>query len=69
MMCTSSEIYLDLFVLYMGFSGSLCGKESASNVRDPGLISGLGRSLGEGNGYHSSILSWKILWTEEAGRL
>ena len=39
------------FVLYMGFSGGLCGKESASNVRDPGLISGLGRSLGEGNSY------------------
>ena len=39
------------FVLYMGFSGGLRGKESASNVRDPGLISGLGRSLGEGNGY------------------
>ena len=33
----------------MGFSGGLCGKESASNVRDPGLIPGSGRSLGEGN--------------------
>ena len=26
------------------------GKESACNVGDPGLIPGLGRSLGEGNG-------------------
>ena len=26
------------------------GKESASSARDPGLIPGLGRSLGEGNG-------------------
>ena len=27
------------------------GKESACNARDPGLITGLGRSSGEGNGY------------------
>ena len=27
------------------------GKESASNAEDPGLIPGLGRSSGEGNGY------------------
>ena len=24
---------------------------------------------GEGNGYHSSILAWEILWTEEPGGL
>ena len=29
---------------------SLDGKESAWNAGDPGLIPGLGRSLGEGNG-------------------
>ena len=33
-----------------GFPGSSDGKESACNVGDPGLISGSGRSLGEGNG-------------------
>ena len=27
------------------------GKESTCNAGDPGLIPGLGRSLGEGNGY------------------
>ena len=27
------------------------GKESACNARDPGVITGLGRSSGEGNGY------------------
>ena len=32
-----------------------------------GLIPGLGRSPGEGNGYHSNILAWKIPWTEEVG--
>ena len=35
----------------LGFPGGLDGKESACNVGDPGLISGLGRSSGEGNGY------------------
>ena len=30
---------------------------------------GLGRSPGGGNGTHSSILAWKILWTEEASGL
>ena len=35
----------------MGFSGSSDGKESACHVGEPGLIHGLGRSPGEGNGY------------------
>ena len=35
----------------LGFLGSLAGKEFAGNVGDPGLISGLGRSPGEGKGY------------------
>ena len=34
-----------------GFSGGSSGKESACNVGDPGSISGLERSPGEGNGY------------------
>ena len=33
----------------MGFPGDSNGKESACNAGDPGLISGLGRSPGEGN--------------------
>ena len=32
---------------------------------DPGSIPGSGRSPGEGNGSHSSILGWRIPWTEE----
>ena len=32
------------------FPGGSEGKESACNVGDPGLIPGLGRSPGEGNG-------------------
>ena len=98
----------------MGFPGSSVGKESACNAEDPSLISGLGRSAGEGIGYSlqyswaslvaqlvknplamqetwvqslgwedwlgdllwekgmatcSSILAWRIPWTEEPGRL
>ena len=34
----------------MSFPGCSDGRESASNVGDPGLIPGLGRSPGEGNG-------------------
>ena len=35
----------------MGFPDSSVGKESACNSGDPGLISGSGRSAGEGRGY------------------
>ena len=38
-----------LFIL--GFPGDSAGKESTCNVEALGLIPGLGRSLGEGNGY------------------
>ena len=34
----------------MGFPGSSDGKASACNVGDMGLIPGLGRTPGEGNG-------------------
>ena len=36
--------------IHRGFPGGSAGKESAYNERDPGLIPGLGRSPGEGNG-------------------
>ena len=51
-----------------GFPGGSDGKETACNVGDLGLIPGLGRSPGEGN-VHSTILAWRIPWTEETGRL
>ena len=37
--------------VYIGFSSSSPGKESACNVGDLDLIAGLERSPGEGNGY------------------
>ena len=38
-------------VYYCEFPGGSEGKESVGNAGDSGLISGLGRSPGEGNGY------------------
>ena len=39
------------------------------NAGDVGSISGSRRSPGGGNGSHSSILAWGILWTEEPSGL
>ena len=40
-------------------------KESICNARDLGLVLQSGRSSGEGNGNHPSILAWRVSWTEE----
>ena len=58
----------------MGFPGGSDGEESASSAGDPGLVSGWEKSLGEdplekGMAPHSSILAWRIPWTEEPGGL
>ena len=39
------------FLLYQGFPGGSDGRESACNAGDPDSIPGLGRALGEENGY------------------
>ena len=39
------------FLVLLGFPCGSAGKESACNVEDLGLIPGLGRSPGDGNGY------------------
>ena len=41
----------------------------AGNARDTGLIPGSGDPLAKGIATHSSLLAWRILWTEEPGRL
>ena len=41
---------------------------NAGDIRDVGLIPGLEDPLEEGMATHSSILSWKIPWTEEPVR-
>ena len=42
---------------------------SAGDIRDKGSIPGLGTSLEKEMATYSSILAWKISWTEEPGRL
>ena len=53
----------------MGFLHSSVGKESACNAGDPASIPGSGRSPGEGDATCSSILAWKIPWTEDSSGL
>ena len=55
--------------VFLGFPGGSDGKEPACNAGDLGLIPGLGRSLEESMATHSSILAWRIPWTEEPGGL
>ena len=42
---------------------------NAGDLGDVGSIPGWDDPLEEGMATHSSILAWKIPWTEEAGRL
>ena len=65
------SITSDIQMIPGGFPGGSDGKESACNLGDPSLIPGSGRSdpLEKGMATHSSILSWRIPWTEEPGRV
>ena len=56
----------------MGRPHDLVGKESTCTAGDPDSIRSppsWGRLPGEGNGNPSSILAWRIQWTEEPGGL
>ena len=48
-------------------AGGSHGKISAHNVGDPGLIPGREDPLEKEMATHSSILAWKIPWTEKYG--
>ena len=67
MLCLSKILLLHI----MGFPDGSVGKESTCNAGDPGdmdLISRSGSSPG-GEATQSSILAWRIPWTEEPDRL
>ena len=49
----------------LSFLGGSAGKESTSSSGDLGLIPGSWRSPEKGMTTHSSILPWRIPWTEE----
>ena len=54
----------------MGFPGVSDGKEYACNAGNPGLIPpGWEDLLEKGMATHSSILVWRIPFTEESGKL
>ena len=57
---------------HTGFPGSASGNNLPAHtgiIRDAGSIPGLDDPLEEGMGTHSSILAWRIPWTEEPGGL
>ena len=53
--------------MLQGFAGGSDSKESAYNAKD--LVPSLGQEdpLEKGMATHSSILAWRIPWTEEPG--
>ena len=51
----------------MGFPSGSVVKNPSVNPGDAGSIPGSGRSPGEQNATHSSVLAWRIPWTEEPG--
>ena len=55
--------------MYLGFPLDPVVKESACNEGDVGSIPGLGRYAQRVMTIHSSILAWRISWTEEPSRL
>ena len=57
-------------LLFGGFPGDSVVKNLHASAGDASSIPGSGRAPGEGNGYtHSSVLTWRIPWTDEPGRL
>ena len=53
----------------MAFPGGSVVKNPPADAGDVGLISGSGRSPGEGNGNLLQYFAWEIPWTDEAGGL
>ena len=55
---------------FYAFPGGSDGKESACNAGDPGSIPWVRQDpLENGMATHSSILTWRVPWTEEPGGL
>ena len=53
----------------LDFPHNLVGKESACNAGDLGSIPGSEDPLEKEMATHSTILAWRIPWTEEPDRL
>ena len=64
-----SIIYILEIYISMGFPGSSVVKDTSANARDVSSIPGSEDALEEEIATHSSILAWKISWTEKPGGL
>ena len=62
-------MFVSHIYIYMGFPDGSEVKASASNAGDLSSIPGSGRSLEKEMATHSSILAWRIPWTEEPDAL
>ena len=60
---------MNTFCALKGFLGGSDGKESACNAGDLGLSLGWEDPLEKGMATNSSILAWRIPWTEEPSGL
>ena len=65
----SSKVIQLYIYMYLGFTLISVVKESPSNEGDLGSIPGLGRYAHRDMTRFSSILAWRISWTEEPSRL
>ena len=63
---TTTQVRSLYMLASLDFPGGSEGKASAYNTGDWGSMPGSGRSPGEGNATHSSILAWRIPWMEGA---
>ena len=66
--CILQNVFFNELKGNMGFPGGSVGKESTYNAGDSGNLGSIPesrRSSGGGMATQSSILVWRILWTEE----
>ena len=64
-----TEVIQQASSFFYGSPGGSAGKESACNVGDLVQFLAWENHLQKGTATHSSILAWRIPWTEEPGRL
>ena len=60
------DVYqLEHTLCLVGFPGGSRGKESAYSAGDPRSVLGQENHLEKGMATHTSLLAWRIPWTEE----
>ena len=64
-----SFFFVRIVTIYFNFPSGSDGKASVYSVRDPGSSPGWEDPLEKEMAVHSRTIAWKMLWTEEPGRL